>query len=64
MKEYFKNIDKIVYEGSDSKDPLAFKSYNAEEVVAGKTMREHLRFSITYWHTLKGGGSDPFGEDE
>ena len=58
---YFPSIKKIRYEGPDSKNPLAFKWYNADEKVAGKAMRDHLRFSVAYWHTLKGTGSDPFG---
>ena len=60
-KEYFKGIDKIQYEGMDSKNPLAFKWYDENRVVAGKTMKEHLRFAIAYWHTLCGTGNDPFG---
>ncbi len=57
----FPNISKVTYEGPQSKNPLAFKHYNASEVVAGKTMREHLRFAVVYWHTFRGTGSDPFG---
>ena len=57
----FPKINRIAYEGSKSKNPLAFKHYNASEVVAGKTMREHLRFAVVYWHTFRGAGSDPFG---
>lgn len=57
----FPSINKIRFEGRDSRNPLAFKVYNPEEVVAGKTMREHLRFSCAYWHTFCGSGSDPFG---
>ena len=60
-KEYFPNIGKIKYEGPDSKNPLSFKFYNEEKKVVGKTMREHFRFSVAYWHTLCGTGSDPFG---
>ncbi len=59
--EFFKNISKIKYEGKDSTNPLAFKFYDADKVVAGKPMREHLRFAMSYWHTLTGEGSDPFG---
>ncbi|WP_282135051.1 xylose isomerase [Seonamhaeicola maritimus] len=59
--EYFKGIDAIQYEGRDSDNPLAFKWYNPEQVVAGKTMREHFKFAIAYWHTFCGQGSDPFG---
>ncbi|MFC5651875.1 xylose isomerase [Paenibacillus solisilvae] len=58
---YFKNIGKIVYEGKGSDNPLAFKHYNPKEVVLGKTMEEHLRFAVAYWHTFTGAGSDPFG---
>ncbi|ADL50361.1 xylose isomerase [Clostridium cellulovorans] len=61
MREYFANVPKIKYEGKDSKNPLAFKYYNPDEVVGGKTMKEHLRFTLSYWHTLTGAGSDPFG---
>ena len=57
----FPEIEKIPYEGPSSKNPLAFRHYNAEEVVAGKSMKEHLRFSVVYWHTFRGAGSDPFG---
>jgi len=60
-KEYFKGIDQIKYEGPDSKNPLAFKWYDENKVVAGKTMREHLRFAVAYWHTFCGTGGDPFG---
>jgi len=61
MTPAFKNITSIKYEGADSKNPLAFKHYNAGEIVAGKTMRDHLRFAVVYWHTFRGTGSDPFG---
>ena len=54
---------KIPYEGPNSRNPLAFKHYDAEEKVLGKTMREHLRFSVVYWHTFRNGGHDPFGVD-
>ena len=61
MKEYFKGIDKIKYEGHLSDNPLAFKYYDPNKVVAGKTMAEWFKFSIAYWHTFCGQGSDPFG---
>ena len=61
MKSAFSDIAKINYEGPSSKNPLAFRHYNAAEIVAGKTMREHLRFAVVYWHTFRGTGSDPFG---
>jgi len=57
----FPDISRIPYEGPKSKNPLAFKHYNADEVVEGKTMRDHLRFSVVYWHTFRGTGADPFG---
>jgi len=60
-KEYFKGIDQIKFEGKESDNPLAFKYYDADKVVAGKTMREHFKFAAAYWHTLCGTGSDPFG---
>ncbi len=60
-KVYFKGIDKIKYEGKESDNPLAFKYYNPEQVVDGKTMREHFKFAIAYWHTFCGQGGDPFG---
>ena len=57
----FPEIQKIAYEGPDSKNPLAFRWYDESEVVEGRTMREHLRFSVCYWHTFRANGSDPFG---
>jgi len=60
-KEYFKGIDKIKFEGKESDNPLAFKYYNPDQVVAGKAMREWFKFSVAYWHTFCGQGSDPFG---
>ena len=57
----FPEVEKIVYEGPESKNLLAFHHYNPDEVVEGKTMREHLRFSVAYWHTMRGAGADPFG---
>jgi len=61
MKSAFPDITRIAYEGAQSKNPLSFKHYNAAEVVEGKTMHEHLRFAVVYWHTFRGTGSDPFG---
>ena len=64
MHEYFPEVKKPVrYEGPDSKNPLAFKYYNPKKKVLGKTMAEHLRFAVCYWHTFKAGGSDMFGGD-
>ena len=57
----FPNIPKIAYEGPQSKNPLAFKHYDAKAVIEGKTMAEHLRFSVVYWHTMCGQGADMFG---
>lgn len=57
----FPNVDKIRYEGPDSNNPLAFRWYNENEIVEGKTMKDHLRFSVVYWHTFRGTGADPFG---
>ncbi len=61
MSEAFPGISKIQFEGPDSKNPLAFKHYNATETIEGKTMAEHLRFSVAYWHTFRNGCADPFG---
>ncbi len=60
-KEYFPGIGKIGFEGRGSDNPLAFKFYNPDKVVAGKSMREHLRFAIAYWHSFCANGTDPFG---
>jgi len=58
---YFPDIPKINYEGPQSKNPFAFKHYNPEEMVEGKTMRDHMRFAAAYWHVMRNGLSDPFG---
>ena len=60
-KEYFPEIGKIEFAGPESKNPLAFKYYDENQVVAGKPMKEHFRFAIAYWHTFCGTGEDPFG---
>jgi len=60
-KEFFKGIGQIKYEGVESDNPLAFKWYDENRVVAGKTMKEHLRFAVCYWHTFCNTGADPFG---
>ena len=57
----FPDVPVIQYEGPDSKNPLSFRWYNAAEVVEGKTMKDHLRFSVVFWHTFRGTGADPFG---
>jgi len=59
--EYFPGIGKINFEGKDSRNPLAFKWYDENKIVAGKTMKEYFRFAIAYWHSFCGTGSDPFG---
>ncbi|WP_134699667.1 xylose isomerase [Ammoniphilus sp. YIM 78166] len=59
---YFGNINKVKYEGPDSKNPFAFKYYNPEEKINGQTMEEYLRFAVSYWHTFTGEGTDPFGQ--
>ncbi len=61
MAGYFPDVPKIEYEGPKTRNPLAFRHYNAEEVVVGKTMEEYLRFAVAYWHTFRGMGMDPFG---
>jgi xylose isomerase len=58
---FFPEVSTIKYEGPDSKNPLAFRHYNPDELVAGKSMKEHMRFSVVYWHTMRGMGGDPFG---
>jgi len=60
-KEYFAGIGNIAYEGPSSKNPLAFKYYDPEKLVAGKKMKDHLRFATAYWHSFCGDGGDPFG---
>jgi xylose isomerase len=60
-REYFPGIGRIPFEGTESDNPLAFKAYDADRLVGGKSMREHLRFSVAYWHTFCGDGADPFG---
>src|SRR6266404_4131555 len=58
---FFPDVPAIKFEGADSKNPLAFRHYNPDEKVEGKSMKEHLRFSVAYWHTMRGSGADPFG---
>jgi xylose isomerase len=60
-KEYFKGIGEIKFEGKNSDNPLAFKYYNPEQVVAGRKMKDWFKFSVAYWHTFCGQGADPFG---
>ena len=63
MSEIFKGIEKIKYEGSKSKNPFAFKFYDADKVILGKTMKEHLPFAMAWWHNLCAAGTDMFGRD-
>src|ERR1700722_6170160 len=58
---FFPEVEKIRYEGPDSKNPLAFRHYNPDEKVEGKSMKDHFRFAVCYWHTFRGMGGDPFG---
>jgi len=58
---WFENVPHIPYEGPNSDNPLAFTHYNSDEMVAGKSMRDHLRFAVCYWHAMRGTGADPFG---
>ena len=61
MKEFFTSIPYVKYEGKNSTNPMAFRFYNPDEVIGGKTMKEQLRFAMSYWHTLCGDGTDMFG---
>src|SRR5471030_3004661 len=61
-KEYFKGISQIKYEGPGSDNPLAFRWYDENKPIGGKTMKEYLRFACPYWHSFCGNGGDPFGE--
>ena len=57
----FPQIEKIPYEGPETDNPLAFRWYDENREIEGKTMRDHLRFSVVYWHTFRNNGADPFG---
>ncbi|HHX62016.1 MAG TPA: xylose isomerase [Epulopiscium sp.] len=61
LNEFFPNVPQIKFEGKESNSDFAFKYYNADEIVGDKSMKDHLRFALSYWHTLTGGGNDPFG---
>lgn len=61
MTEIFKGLPKVSYEGPESKNPFAFKYYDAAKVVAGKPLKEHLRFALAWWHALCATGGDMFG---
>jgi len=60
--EFFKGIGEVKYEGLETDNPLAFRWYDESKIVAGKTMKDHLRFACAYWHSFVGNGGDPFGE--
>lgn len=60
--EYFTGIKKVMYEGADTSNEAAFRYYNPDEIIMGKPMKEHLKFAMSYWHTLTAGGNDPFGD--
>jgi xylose isomerase len=60
-KRFFGDIARIAYRGPDSTEPLAFRYYDADEVVLGKRLAEHLRFAVCYWHTFVWTGGDAFG---
>jgi len=61
-RSYFKNIPEIRYEGQETDNPFAFRWYDENRMIAGKSMKEHLRFACAYWHSFVGNGADPFGE--
>ncbi len=63
MTDFFRNIPSIRYEGPDSENEFAFRHYNPEEIILGKTMESHLRFAVAYWHSFAWPGGDPFGGD-
>ena len=60
-QDYFKNIDKIKFEGKESDNPLAFKYYDADRMVMGKSLKDHFKFAMAYWHSMNDNGADPFG---
>jgi len=62
QKEFFKGIGSIGYEGPETNNALAYRWYDADKVVGGKKMKDHLRFAVAYWHSFVGNGGDPFGE--
>ena len=62
MRAYFPDIPNIQFEGPDSRNPLAFRWYDKQRMIAGKSMGDHFRFAMAYWHSFCGNGSDPFGQ--
>ena len=63
MTEYFPEVNQVRFEGKTTDNPLAFRYYDPKRVVGNKTMEEHLRFSVAYWHTFVAGGRDMFGSE-
>ena len=61
QKDYFKNIDSIKFEGKESDNPLAYKHYDANRMIMGKSLRDHFKFAMCYWHSMNDNGTDPFG---
>ena len=61
MSQFFESVEKIKYEGPNSENPLAFRHYNEDEIILGKSMKEHLRFAACYWHNFCWDGADVFG---
>ena len=61
MSTYFPNVPKVKYEGPKTDNPFAFRFYEADRIIAGKPMKDHLKFALSWWHTLCAGGADPFG---
>ena len=61
MTDFFGSLSKIPYEGPESHNPLAFHHYNPDEIVMGKSLKDHLRFAVAYWHSFAWEGGDPFG---
>jgi xylose isomerase len=61
VTDFFKGLSQVKFEGQDSKNPLAYRHYNKDEVIAGKRMEDHIRPAIAYWHTFAQEGGDPFG---
>lgn len=62
MSQFFKDIDKIKFEGNETSNPLAFRHYDADKMILGKSMKDHLRFAACYWHNFRWGGADIFGD--
>ena len=61
QKDYFKNIDSIKFEGKESDNPLSYKYYDPNRKVMGKSLRDHFKFAMCYWHSMNDNGTDPFG---